>query len=138
VLADPEGNELCVLDPRERYLNAGPLAAIVLDAIDPEAVGPFWSAATGWPISFRDHGIVTLHHPTGRPPDIDIVRVEAPKEVKNRLHLDVAPFVGGSIPVEVQRLLALGATPAEVGQRDVPWTVLADPEGNELCVLTPR
>ena len=58
--------------------------------------------------------------------------------MKNRLHLDVAPDAGGDQTAEVQRLLALGATRADVGQGpDVAWVVLADPEGNELCVLQP-
>ena len=58
--------------------------------------------------------------------------------VKNRLHLDLAPYPGEDPAAEVARLLALGATRADVGQGAVTWTVLADPEGNELCVLSPR
>jgi hypothetical protein len=65
--------------------------------------------------------------------------VAEPNPVKNRLHLDVAPFAGGDRTAEVARLLSLGATPADVGQGDdVTWVVLADPEGNEFCVLSPR
>jgi hypothetical protein len=60
------------------------------------------------------------------------------KAVKNRIHLDLAPYPSDDQAAEVARLLALGAAPADVGQGDVPWTVLADPEGNEFCVLTPR
>ena len=60
------------------------------------------------------------------------------KTVKNRVHLDLATESGAHQAAEVERLLALGAVPADIGQGDVPWTVLADPEGNEFCVLSPR
>ncbi len=54
------------------------------------------------------------------------------------MHLDVAPYADDDQSVEVDRLRALGATDIDIGQRDVTWVVLADPEGNELCVLSPR
>ncbi len=60
------------------------------------------------------------------------------KSVKNRIHLDVAPYSADDQATEVARLLQSGATPEDVGQGDVHWTVLADPEGNEFCVLMPR
>jgi hypothetical protein len=66
------------------------------------------------------------------------VVVDEPKRAKNRLHVDVAPQPGEDHAAAVARLRALGAAPADVGQGDVPWVVLADPEGNEFCVLTPR
>jgi hypothetical protein len=69
---------------------------------------------------------------------VEFLRVGDPKRVKNRLHLDVAPFAGDDQAAEVARLRALGATPADVGQGEVTWVVLADPEGNEFCVLSPR
>jgi hypothetical protein len=61
-----------------------------------------------------------------------------PKFGKNRLHLDIAPPAGGSQSAEVDRLLALGATHIDIGQGDVDWVVMADPDGNEFCVLTPQ
>jgi hypothetical protein len=61
-----------------------------------------------------------------------------PKRGKNRLHVDVAPPSDGDQGAEVERLLRLGATHVDIGQGDVPWVVLADPDGNEFCVLTPR
>ena len=61
-----------------------------------------------------------------------------PKLGKNRLHFDIAPPAGGSQQTEVDRLVALGATPIDIGQGDVDWVVMADPDGNEFCVLTPR
>jgi len=60
------------------------------------------------------------------------------KKGKNRVHLDLATESVRHQAAKVERLLALGAVPADVGQRDVPWTVLADPEGSEFCVLSPR
>ena len=139
VLADPEGNEFCVLDPRDRYADAPGLAAIVLDANDPDRLAEFWIAATGWPIGNRGDYGVSLHRPGDRPPDLDIVRVPEPKTVKGRAHLDVHPPPDGDQAAEVARLTALGATPADVGQGpDVSWVVLADPEGNEFCVLRPQ
>ena len=60
------------------------------------------------------------------------------KTVKNRVHLDLRPYPGDDQAAEVARLRALGATDIDVGQGDVPWTCLADPEGNEFDVLTPR
>ena len=65
-------------------------------------------------------------------------RQAEPKTVKNRVHLDVAPFAGDDQAAEVAALLAAGAAPADVGQGQVPWTVLADPEGSEFCVVSPR
>ena len=61
-----------------------------------------------------------------------------PKVGKNRLHLDIAPPPGGDQEAEVERLTALGATRVDIGQGEVTWVVLADPDGNEFCVLTPR
>ena len=62
----------------------------------------------------------------------------APKAGKNRLHFDLAPPAGGDQQAEVDRLVSLGATRRDIGQEGVPWVVLADPDGNEFCVLTPR
>ena len=67
-------------------------------------------------------------------PTLVFVAVPEGKAVKNRLHLDLRP-VGCSHAEEVERLIGLGARRADIGQGDVPWVVLADPEGNEFCVL---
>jgi len=139
VLADPEGNEFCVLDPRDRYQGAPGLASIVLDANDPARLAEFWTAATGWAEGNRGEYGVSLHRPGDRPPDLDIVRVPEPKTVKGRAHFDVHPPADGDRDAEVERLATLGATPADVGQGpDASWVVLADPEGNEFCVLRPQ
>lgn len=138
VLVDPEGNELCALEPRERYADTGPVAAIVVDVDDPEAQAAFWSAAAGWPIVSREDGVVGLRSPSGRGPFLEFVAATAPKRVKNRLHLDVAPYPDDDHMAEAERLCALGAARIDIGQRGVRWVVLADPEGQEFCVLTPR
>ncbi|WP_026361083.1 VOC family protein [Amycolatopsis nigrescens] len=138
VLADPEGNEFCVLEPRPEYARTGAVAAIVLDAADPAGLAAFWAGATGWVLSRRADAQVGLRAPTGRGPWLELLGGAEPKRGKNRVHLDVAPPAGGGHAGEVERLVRLGARTADVGQRDEPWRVLADPEGNEFCVLTPR
>jgi hypothetical protein len=60
------------------------------------------------------------------------------KITKNRLHLDIAPPAPGDQRAEVDRLVSLGATRIDLGQGDVDWVVMADPDGNEFCVLSPR
>jgi predicted enzyme related to lactoylglutathione lyase len=133
VLADPHGNEFCVLDPRDRYRDTGRLAAVVVDAVDPPRLARYWAGVTGWQIGLERDGITSLRHPSNRPPDLDFVRVPDAKEGKNRLHLDVvAP---GAVDAHADRLVAAGARSVDVGQGAVPWAVLADPEGNEFCVL---
>jgi hypothetical protein len=138
VLRDPEGNEFCVLPPEDRFVDVGTLAAVVVDAQDPVALARFWAEASGWHVSVSSHLVATLCHPTARPPALDIVAVEAPTPGKNRLHLDVAPALDDDQGREVERLLRQGAERVDAGQRDISWTVLRDPEGNEFCVLGPR
>jgi hypothetical protein len=136
VLADPEGNEFCVLEQRDEYSHTGPVAAVVVDALDPRAQAAFWAGPTGLPVTAEHDDFASLTQEAG--PSLEFVRVPESKAVKNRLHLDVAPPADGDLPTEVARLEAWGAVRVDVGQIDVPWVVLADPEGNEFCVLTPR
>ena len=65
-------------------------------------------------------------------------RTAEPKLAKNRLHLDIAPLADGDQQAEVDRLISLGARRIDIGQGDVDWAVMADPDDNEFCVLTPR
>jgi predicted enzyme related to lactoylglutathione lyase len=137
VLRDPEGNELCVLEPRDAYAT-GPVAAIVMHCSEPQALAPFWAAATGWTVVAGDDQHAVLREPGGRGPHLELLRSPGTKTVKNRLHFDVAPYPADDQRAEVARLEALGARRIDIGQGEVSWVVLCDPEGNELCVLTPR
>ena len=138
VLADPEGNEFCLLEPRPVYRDTGPVAAVVADCRDPAAVAGFWRLATGWvPGDSTDVG-VSLRSPAGVGPYLELMPSADTKTVKNRVHLDVAPFLGDDQAAAVAELREAGARPADVGQGDVSWVVLADPEGGEFCVLSPR
>jgi hypothetical protein len=111
---------------------------VVLDCRDPLRVARFWSAALDWPVRrFEEDGEVyyDLEPPTPGVPEISFVPVATPSEGKLRLHIDVRPTGGATQTEEVDRILALGATHADVGQGEVSWVVLADVEGNEFCVL---
>jgi predicted enzyme related to lactoylglutathione lyase len=138
VLADPEGNELCIIGPDNNFLAGCPrLGAISCDGS--RAVGLFWSAAIGWPLVWDQDEETAIRAPDGTGPIISWGGPPfAPKTRKNRLHLDIAPPAGGDQQAEVDRLTALGATRVDIGQGDVSWVVMADPDGNEFCVLTPR
>ncbi len=138
VLADPEGNELCVLEPRPVYRDTGPVAAVVVDCADPVRLSAFWQDAAGWPAHACDQDLASLRSTSGRGPYLELLRVPSAKTVKNRIHLDVAPYPDDDLQLEVARLQKAGATPTDVGQVDVSWVVLADPESNEFCVLSPR
>jgi len=134
VLADPEGNEFCVLDPRPVYRDTGPVAAIVCDRADPGAVADFWTPATGWVRATSTDSGVSFRSPEGVGPYLELLPSRDAKSAKNRIHLDVAPYRGEDHAAAVKTLLEAGAAPAEVGQGGgVSWTVLADPEGGEFC-----
>jgi hypothetical protein len=83
--------------------------------------------------------LVSLQPPVAGLPFVEFIRSSSPKVVKDRLHLDVAPFADDDQPAEVERLVAIGARPLDIGQDPgFSWVVLADPEDNEFCVLSPR
>lgn len=138
VLADPEGNEFCVEPVTVFDDRTGPVGAISLDSSDPPALARFWSAAAGWAIVDESEPCITMRSPTDNGPFLTIWRSLDPKPPRKRLHLDVAPALGDDHAAEVERLIGLGARRIDIGQGDVPWVVLADPEDNEFCVLTPR
>jgi predicted enzyme related to lactoylglutathione lyase len=138
VLADPEGNEFCVLEPRPVYAGTGPVAAVVVDCAEPDALASFWTGAGSWPRHRSADGLCALRSPADVGPYLEFLPAAGQKTGKNRLHLDVAPHPGGDPAAEAARLRQSGATAADVGQGDVPWVVLADPEGNEFCILGPR
>lgn len=117
---------------------ASRFSVLAIDALDPPRVAAFWAEVLGWEVVEQDDVGVSIAPPSGGGggPTIDVLRVPERKTVKNRLHLDLRAD-GSSTAEELERLLALGATRADVGQGDdVSWTVLADVEGNEFCLLS--
>ena len=83
-------------------------------------------------------GYASLARPDGEGPQLELIQVDDPKVAKNRVHIDVAPYAADDQAAEVSRIRGLGASPADVGQGEQTWVVLADPDGNEFCVLSPR
>ncbi|BBF99284.1 MULTISPECIES: VOC family protein [Pseudonocardia] len=107
---------------------------VVLDARDPERLGRWWAEALDWEVVTAARREFSIRPTQGGAPGITFVPVPEGKRTKNRMHIDLQP--DGVRDSEVARLLMLGATRINVGQHgDQPWTVLADPEGNEFCVL---
>ncbi|MEU0333826.1 VOC family protein [Streptomyces sp. NPDC006193] len=139
VLADPEGNVFCVLRPQEVYRDTGPIAAVVVDCADPRAMARFWGEAVDWTLHEVSDDRARLRSAAGVGPYLEFVRTPHLKETRHRAHLDLAPypFDRDGQAAGVARLEALGATAAGAGRGDFPWKVLADPEGNEFCVLGP-
>jgi len=134
VLADPEGNEFCVIEPGNNFLaDCGFIGALASDGT--QDVGYFWSKALGWPLVWDQDQETAIRSPHGGPkitwggPPLE------PRSGKNRLHFDIAP-ADGDQQLELDRLLALGATRVDIGQGEVSWVVMADPDGNEFCLLT--
>ncbi len=138
VLADPEGNELCLIEPGNNFLaGCGRLGAINCDGT--RRVGLFWSAMLGWPLVWDQDAETAIRAPDGTGPLITWSGPPLlPKLGKNRLHLDIAPLGHIAQRAEVERLEGLGAAQVDIGQGEVSWVVMADPDDNEFCVLTPR
>ncbi|WP_199037956.1 VOC family protein [Glycomyces salinus] len=110
---------------------------ICVDCSDPRKLGAWWAEFLGWRITLENDEETVLEPPEGSPedgvsPDILFLRVPEGKAIKNRLHLDLRP---DDQAAEVARAEALGATRVDLGQGDSSWVVMADPEGNEFCVL---
>ncbi|WP_078278206.1 VOC family protein [Mycobacteroides franklinii] len=111
------------------------LEAIVIDCQDASTLGRWWSEVLKWPYAIDDNGFVSVFQPDRHPPLLFFMNGPEPKTVKNRLHLD---FRDDDQSALVNRFLAHGAARMDIGQGDSPWVVLADPEGNEFCVLASR
>ena len=107
---------------------------IVIDCSDPLLVASFWSEALGLELHRPDDGEWWVE-PGGDSPDILFEQVPEGKSVKDRIHLDLRP---DDQDAEVERLISLGARRIDIGQGEVSWVVMADPEANEFCVLRPR
>jgi predicted enzyme related to lactoylglutathione lyase len=140
VLADPEGNNFCVIEPGSNWLaGCGFLAELTCDGS--REVGYFWSKALSWPLVW-DQGLQTaIRSPHGGPKiswDSWDGEEMMPKSRKNRLHFDLAPPAHGEQQEEIDRLVSLGATRIGICQDEVSWVVMADPDGRGFCVLPPR
>lgn len=107
----------------------------VVDCGDALAQGHWWATALGWDIVEEGEDYVEIRDPDASRPSLLFLNVPEDKTVKNRLHLD---FVPDDQAAEVDRLLSLGATRADIGQGEQTWVVMADPEGNEFCILSAR
>jgi hypothetical protein len=137
VLADPEGNEFCVIEPGNTFLaDCGFIGALASEGS--QEVGYFWKEALGWPLVWDQDQETAIRSPRGGPKITWGGPPLTPKIGKYRLHFDLAPPVHGDQQAEVDRLVSLGATRIDIGQGEVSWVVMADPDGHEFCVLNPR
>ena len=126
---------------------ASKFTELAIDCADPQALAQFWCSVLGYEVREEEDGLVSIGSPAvpeGKdrigpvPPTLTFARVPEGKTVKNRVHLDVNP-TDRDQDEEVRRLLDLGARHADVGQTgEESWVTLADPEGNEFCVLAER
>lgn len=125
---------------------------IVVDSHDPQGLARWWQRVLDWQIVHdeEDEAVIIPKDlpvaPTHALEDwlqlgqgLVFVMVPEEKTVKNRLHIDLAPHTSQDRNAEIEQLIDMGATHVDIGQSDdVTWTVLADPEGNEFCVLSSR
>ena len=114
------------------------ISQLTIDCADPHALAAWWREVTGWTYVWEpapDDDEIGIAPADGSATAWLFIKVPELKSGKNRLHVDVRPPNGSSQPAELERLLAMGATRVDIGQGNVPWHVLADPEGNEFCLL---
>lgn len=123
--------------------------SLEVDCKNPASLSRWWADLLGWDIVFEADDEVAVAPGymldealprEQRGPGLVFVPVPEDKQVKNRLHIDLAPGPDDDQEAEVARLEERGARRVNVGQDedDVTWVVMADPEGNEFCVLRPR
>jgi len=111
--------------------------SICIDSTDPVPLARWWAELLGWRVTYEGDDEVVLEPPAGSPledrsPDILFLKVPDEKREKVRIHIDLRP---DDHSAEVARAESLGATRVDIGQGDQTWVVLADPEGNEFCIL---
>lgn len=109
--------------------------SIAIDCADPRGLASFWEQVLGYERTEDEEDEVAIEPRDGSGNTLLFLKVPDDKKVKNRIHLDLNPTDQAA---EVERVKKLGATEVDIGQGDVSWVVLADPEGNEFCILTPR
>jgi predicted enzyme related to lactoylglutathione lyase len=111
---------------------------IVVDAHDLPGLARFWTQALGWKVLSEREREIVIGTDENAPVGMCFMPVTDPKTVKNRVHLDLTSGAADR-EQEIDRLLALGARRVDIGQTGAEsWTVLADPEGNEFCVVRPK
>lgn len=108
---------------------------VIVHSTDPVALGQWWAEALGWVVVYSSDDEFEIRPERDRLPGLDFVRIDEVKAGKSRLHLDFRP---DDQATEVARLEAHGAKRVDIGQGDQSWVVMADPEGNEFCVLGHR
>ena len=114
------------------------ISQLTVDSADPHALAAWWADVLAWTYAWEpapDDVEIEIAPPDGHAANLLFLKVAELKATKNRLHLDLRPANGSSQAAELDRLLSLGATRVDIGQGDVLWHVLADPEGNEFCLL---
>jgi predicted enzyme related to lactoylglutathione lyase len=137
VLADPEGNEFCVIEPGNNFLaGCGFFAEVSCEGS--REVGYFWSKALDWPLVWDQNEETAIRSPHGGPKISWGGPPLTPKSGKYRLHFDLAPSADGDQQAEADRLVSLGATRVDIGQGEVDWVVMADLDGHEFCLLPPQ
>jgi glyoxalase superfamily protein len=109
---------------------------VIVHSVDPGALGQWWAEALGWVVVYSSEDEFEIRPAPDRMPGLDFVRIDEVKQGKSRLHLDFRP---DDQDAEVARLIAHGAKRVDIGQGEqTSWVVLADPEGNEFCILGQR
>lgn len=130
---------MSVIDSAHRQFYAQSMSLdweqVVVHSVDPAALGQWWAEALGWVVVHSSEDEFEIRPAADRTPGLDFVRVGEGRKTKSRLHLDFRP---DDQEAEVARLVAHGARRVDIGQGERPWVVLADPEGNEFCVLSRR
>lgn len=107
---------------------------VIVDCASPSSLARFWAGALGYDIYEEDGDVAAIEDPDGRGPAMCFQRVPESKALKNRIHFDLN--ADDDLEPTIERLVALGATRLDWGIRaDATWVVLADPEGNEFCVV---
>ncbi len=114
------------------------VSQLTIDSADPHTLARWWREVLDWSYAWEpadDDDEIEIAPPDGGATNWLFLKVSEVKTAKNRLHVDLRPPNGSDQASELDRLLGLGATRVDIGQGDVPWHVLADPEGNEFCLL---
>jgi catechol 2,3-dioxygenase-like lactoylglutathione lyase family enzyme len=137
VLADPEGNEFCIIEPDNRFLAGCPrLGAVNCDGT--HALGVFWSDALGWPLVWDEDEETAIQAPDGTGPKITWSGPPLmPKHGEQRFHFHVAPAPGATAPATLDHLLELGAARLDIDHACPDAMALADVDGNKFCLVEP-